>query len=153
MRSPLAHARGQDGFTLIELLVVMLILGILISVAISGFLGRRVVATDASAKQMANTAEHAAVIYSLNNVNGYSGLTPAALKSVEPSINTVANGQTVLAAASATVNGYQVAAVSSAGDTFTITSANGVLSRSCTIGAGNGNMVTNTGGGCNGGVW
>ena len=152
MRSTLAHARDEDGFTLLELLVVVVVIGILAAIAIPALLGQRTKASDASAKQMANTAEHAAVIYNVNN-GSYTGITPSALQSVEPSINTTANGQTVLAAAAATSTGYSVATVSSAGDTFNIVASNGVLSRTCTIAAGNGNTVTNTGAGCINGLW
>jgi prepilin-type N-terminal cleavage/methylation domain-containing protein len=153
MRSSLTQARSQKGFTLIELLVVMLILGILASVGISALINRRIVANDASAKQLVNTSQHAAIIYSLNSLNGFIGMTPASLKAVEPSINTVANGQTVLAAVTPSGTGYTLAAVSAAGDTFNVISTNGVLSRTCTVGAGNGNTVTNAGGGCTNGTW
>jgi prepilin-type N-terminal cleavage/methylation domain-containing protein len=153
MPAPLAHARSQEGFTLIELLVAVLILGILVAIAISGLLSKRIEANDAGAKQLANTAEHAAIIYSLNSTNGFVGMTPAGLKAIEPSINTVANGQTVLAATTPSLSGYTVAAVSAVGDTFNIVSTNGVLSRTCTVGAGDGNTVTNTGGGCINGTW
>jgi prepilin-type N-terminal cleavage/methylation domain-containing protein len=152
MHSTVPDVRDEAGFTLIELLVVMIITGLLVAVAISGFLGRRIVANDASAKQMANTAEQAAVVYSLNG-NGYIGITPSALKGIEASINVLANGQTVLAAASPTLTGYTLAVVSSAGNTFNITSTNGVLTRTCIVAVGNGNSLTNTGGGCKNGTW
>ena len=153
MQYPRSDLRGEDGFTLIELLVVMVIIGLLASIAIGAFLSRRITASDASAKQMANTAEQAAVIYSLNNPAGYGGMTPAGLKAIEPSINVATNGQTILAAAGQTASGYSLAVVSSAANTFTITVANGGLSRTCSIAAGNGNTSTNTGGGCHNGTW
>ncbi len=153
MRSALAPARNEEGFTLIELLVVVLILASLAAIAIPGLLSQRIGANDASAKQLVNTAEHAAVIYSINSLTGYTGMTPAGLKAIEPSINTTANGQTVLAATTPTVTGYSLAAVSGVGNTFNIINTNGVLSRTCTVAAGNGNTVTNTGGGCDHGTW
>jgi prepilin-type N-terminal cleavage/methylation domain-containing protein len=153
MRRLRSDLRREDGFTLIELLIVMLIIGLLASIALGAFLSRRIPASDASAKQMANTAEQAAVIYSLSNPSGYGGMTPAALRALEPSINIVTNGQTILAAAAQTLTGYSLAVVSSAADIFTITVANGVISRTCSIAVGNGNTSTNTGGGCRNGTW
>ena len=151
-RSALSRASGEDGFTLIELLIVVVVIGILGAIAIPSLLSQRNGANDAGAKQTANTAEHAAVIYSLNN-GSYSGMTATSLKAIEPSINTAVSGQTVLAAASATLTGYSVAAVSAAGDTFNIVVSNGTLSRTCTVAAGVGNTTTNTGGGCTNGAW
>ena len=151
-RAMRSRASGEDGFTLIELLVVMIVIGILAAIAIPSLLSQRNGANDAGAKQMAGTAEHAGVIYSLNN-GSYTGMTASSLKTIEPSLNITANGQTVLASAGATVTGYSVAAVSSAGDTFNIIVSNGGVSRTCTVAAGNGNTTTNTGGGCTNGTW
>lgn len=152
MRSARAQLSQEAGFTLVELLVVVVVITILAAIAIPSLLSQRNAARDSAAKQMVNTAEHASLIYSLNN-GSFSGMTPSALQSIEPSINTTANGQTVLAAANPTSTGYTLASVSNAGDTFNIVSANGVLSRTCTIATGNGNTTTNTGGGCNHGTW
>lgn len=152
MKSAHAYARGEEGFTLIELLVVIVVIGILAAIAIPSLLSQRTGASDASAKQTASTAEHAAVIYSLNN-GSYSGMTATSLKLIEPSINTTVNGQTVLASAGATLTGYSVAAVSASGDTFNIVVSNGALTRTCTVASGNGNTTTNTGGGCTNGAW
>ncbi len=152
MRPTFASAGREEGFTLIELLIVIVVIGILAAIAIPSLLSQRAGANDASAKQMASTAEHAAVIYSVNN-GTYSGMTATSLKSIEPTINTTANGQTVVASATSTLTGYSVATVSPVGDTFNVIVSNGALSRTCTVASGNGNTITNTGGGCRNGVW
>ena len=127
----------------------MLIIALLAAIALSTFLGRRVDAGDASAKSMINMAAKAATIYGLSNA-GYTGMTPAALQAQVPSINITANGQPVLAAAAPTLTGYTLAVVSSTADTFFFTNANGVATVTCTVASGNGNTLTNTGGGCSG---
>lgn len=142
---------GEAGFTLVELLVAILLLGILAAMALSTFLSRRSTAGDAVAKSLVNSAQQAAGNYGLNS--GYAGMSPAALKTLEPTINTVANGKAVLVNATPTANGYILSVVSSTADTFNLTYANGQVSRACLVSAGNGNTSTNSGGGCTNGSW
>lgn len=145
------RAESESGFTLIELLIAMVIVGLLATIALGSLLSTRFGASDASAKQMLNTAGQAATTYSFTN--GYAGMTPAALKAVEPSLNTTANGQTVLVNAAPTLTGYLLTVVSSSADTFNMTNANGITTRTCTVASGVGSTATNTGGGCNKGTW
>lgn len=146
-----ADLSGEAGFTLVELLVAILLLGILVAIALSTFLSRRSTASDAVAKSLVDSARQAAGNYGLNS--GYAGISPAALKRLEPTINTVANGRAVLVNATPTANGYILTVVSSTADTFNLTYANGLVSRSCLVSAGNGNTSTNSGGGCTNGAW
>ena len=145
-RKPLA---GEGGFTLIELLVVILIIGILAAIAIPSFLNQKGKAIDASAKELAHTAQVAAETYGTDN-GSYVGLTPAALQTIESTIQIAAgNNNAWLSAASPTGTGlgYTVTTTSATGgNTFSLNRADtGQLTRTCTTG-GNGGCVA-------GGTW
>ncbi len=77
--------RSQDegGFTLIELLVVILIIGILAAIAIPSFLNQKGKAYDASAKELARTAETTAETYATDHGGEYVGMNTAALQAYE----------------------------------------------------------------------
>ena len=132
--------RGQDGFTLVELLVVMLIIGILAAIAIPSFFNQREKARDADAKSTVNTAQTAIETYETENDGSYLGASVAVLTGIEetldPSVLTV----------SPTADGYEVTALSTSGNTFTIERFDtGAVEFRCT-GAG-------TGGCPSGGFW
>ncbi|MFL5823354.1 MAG: type IV pilin protein [Solirubrobacteraceae bacterium] len=142
------RAQDEKGFTLIELLVVILIIGILAAIAIPAFLNQRSKAYDASAKSNLKTAQTAEETYATDQNGTYASDTlsasdTGALATIEP---TLKNSPYVTATANGTT-GYTIVATSqgsgSSPDSFTLTSANGAVTRTC----------SGTGGGCVGGSW
>ena len=137
--------RGEHGFTLIELLVVILIIGILAAIAIPSFLNQKGKASDASAKELARTAQTTAETYATDHNGEYTGLSVAELKAVEPTIQTAAGGGNayISGVSGVSATGYTVTATSTNGDTFSITNSAGAVSRAC----------TGAGGGCTASTW
>lgn len=151
MRTSHPKLGSSDGFTLIELLVVILIIGILAAIAIPVFLGQKTKAVDATAREMARTAQQAAETYSTDHGASYTGLAPSALHEYEPAIQTSAGGNNAylsVAEANESGKGYVVTAVApTSGDTFTVTKKeNGEVVRSCIA-------ATSNKGGCLTGSW
>jgi type IV pilus assembly protein PilA len=130
------RSNDEGGFTLIELLVVILIIGILAAIAIPSFLNQKGKSVDASAKELARTAQTAAETISTDNSGSYAKVTQAELNKVEPAIQ-IAAGKNNAYISEATElgkgTGYEVTATAaSGGDTFTIKNEGGVVTRSCT---------------------
>src|SRR5437667_7909417 len=115
------RSQEEGGFTLIELLVVILIIGILAAIAIPSFLSQKSKAVDASAKELARTAQTTAETYATDNNGSYASLSPAELNKIEPSIQVAAgNNNSYVSEATGSSTGYKVTATSNNGDTFTI---------------------------------
>ena len=131
------RAKDERGFTLIELLVVILIIGILAAIAIPSFLNQKGKASDASAKELAHSAQIAAETYGTDNSGSYVGLTPAVLNTYEATIQVGSGNGNAFIATPGGVSGvsataYTVTATSTLGDTFSINRAsNGTITRTC----------------------
>jgi type IV pilus assembly protein PilA len=145
------RSKDEGGFTLIELLVVILIIGILAAIAIPSFLNQKGKASDASAKELARTAETTTETYATDHAGNYEGLSVAVLHEYEPTVQTAAGkGNAWLSTAEATEagKGYEVTATSTNGDEFNIIKRKtGAVERTCEIKAGNNK------GGCQNGTW
>jgi type IV pilus assembly protein PilA len=95
---------SHEGFTLIELLVVIVILGILVAIAVPGYLSLVGKAAQSAAQSDVRSAVPAAESYYRSNTAhplSYTGLTGALLRSEAPGI-----GPNVEAAADSTGNMY-----------------------------------------------
>jgi type IV pilus assembly protein PilA len=146
------RSSDEGGFTLIELLVVILIIGILAAIAIPSFLSQKSKATDASAKELARTAQTTAETYATDHGGNYTGMTIAELQAYEKTI--VGCPSTANACLkTVTVVGpeeYSVTAEATDTHTFTITrETNGATKRTCTPPLKTGSE----GGGCQNSSW
>ena len=161
------RAQDERGFTLIELLVVILIIGILAAIAIPSFLNQKGKAVDASAKELAHTAQTAAETIATDQNGSYATVSPTTLAQYEATIQTSAgSGNAYVACVGAPITGttyadctgspstgYTIGVKPASGnEEFYISrQANGTVSRFCSVSGSFGTTVT--GGGCVNGTW
>jgi type IV pilus assembly protein PilA len=126
----------EGGFTLIELLVVILIIGILAAIAIPSFLNQTSKGYDASAKELARTAQTTAETIATDNNGSYTNVTTAELGTYEKTLKTCPNGENACLLEGKPIEsdeGYEVVTKAyKTGDEFTIKKkANAEVIRTC----------------------
>jgi prepilin-type N-terminal cleavage/methylation domain-containing protein len=114
------------GFTLVELLVVILILGILATIAMPGFLNQRLKGQDTKAQAMVRTAMVALRTYETDHDT--FAATRAELEEIEPAIGEASAGFNV----TGTVDTFTITERSQSSTDFTLTrDGTGKLTRDC----------------------
>src|SRR5262245_5820572 len=101
---------GQEGgFTRIGRMVGILIMRILAAIAIPSFLNQKGKASDASAKQLARTAQTAAMTISTEHDGSFASIKePAQIHEVETTIPIAEGSNAWLSAANGSENSFEV---------------------------------------------
>jgi hypothetical protein len=102
--------------------------------------------TDAFlAEQVAIAAEAAALTYGAGNAGSFVNLTPSALVSINPALQIApGGGKAFVSVTMGTLTGNGVTATAPDGSTFSITDANGTVTRTCTNAIGQIDCVNGT---------
>jgi type IV pilus assembly protein PilA len=128
------HSSDEGGFTLIELLVVILIIGVLAAIAIPSLLNQKSKSYDASAKELARTAQTTAETYGTDHAE-FKGLTTAALKNYETGLTSCPSNNACFKEGKEIEGGKGFEVVATAANTedeFMITrNASGEITRTC----------------------
>jgi type IV pilus assembly protein PilA len=131
--------QNEGGFTLIELLVVILIIGILAAIAIPSFLNQKSKAYDASAKELARTAQTTAETYATDHEGGYVGMSTTELHKYETGLPLCSESEANACLEAVTGVGAETYTVTTkaanTGDKFSVArAAGGVITRKCASG-------------------
>jgi type II secretory pathway pseudopilin PulG len=136
--------RAEHGASAISLMATVAVLGVIAALLIpalkssssstqtSQAAAATAQAQDQQAQTLLETGQTAMATYATTSNSGYTGVSPSALNSIEPTLITSSAKEAYLSGASGTATGYTLIATDPlTGDTFTLSDNGGVVSRTC----------------------
>jgi type IV pilus assembly protein PilA len=139
---------NAEGFSLIELLVVILIIGILAAIAIPAFLSQTSKANDSAAETQVGTLLTTMEAYTTDHKGSFVGASLTELQKIEPTLKDTSTA-TAAVVGTPSADTFEVSSTArGTGDSYTLKSEKGAVTRSCATGSGG-----NSGGGCRAGTW